>query len=48
VPAELHIYAHGEHGFGVRKNGLPCSTWTESCIAWLRAQGMLGEASQTQ
>jgi acetyl esterase/lipase len=48
VPAELHIYAHGGHGFGVRKSGLPCSTWTESCIAWLRAQGMLGAGSQTQ
>ena len=27
VATELHVYAHGGHGFGVRKTGLPCSTW---------------------
>jgi acetyl esterase/lipase len=23
IPAELHVYAKGEHGFGVRKKGQP-------------------------
>jgi acetyl esterase/lipase len=41
IPAELHVYAQGGHGFGVRKSGLPCSTWTERCMAWLGSQGML-------
>ncbi len=41
IPAELHIYATGEHGFGVRKSSLPCSTWTDRCIDWLRSQGIL-------
>lgn len=41
VAAELHIYATGEHGFGVRKSSKPCSTWTERCVAWLRNQGVL-------
>lgn len=41
VPAELHVYASGGHGFGVRPTDRPCSTWTERCIAWLRSQGML-------
>jgi acetyl esterase/lipase len=41
VPAELHIYAKGGHGFGVRKSNLACSTWTEPCAAWLREQAML-------
>ena len=27
VPAELHIYANGGHGFGLR-SGKPASTWT--------------------
>jgi dipeptidyl aminopeptidase/acylaminoacyl peptidase len=41
VPTELHIYATGEHGFGVRKSANPCSTWPERCVAWLRNQGAL-------
>ena len=41
VPAELHIYASGGHGFGLRPSARPCSTWPERCAAWLRSQGML-------
>lgn len=41
VPAELHIYASGGHGFGVRKSDRPCSTWTDRCLAWLRDLGVL-------
>ncbi len=39
--AELHIYASGGHGFGVRKSDYPCSTWTDRCLDWLRNQGLL-------
>ena len=48
VPTELHVYAHGGHGFGVRKSGLPCSTWTDRCVAWLRDQRMLGTNSPSK
>ncbi len=41
VPTELHVYAQGGHGFGVRQNNLPCSTWTDRCVTWLQTQGML-------
>ena len=41
VATELHIYARGGHGFGVRSSNLPCSTWTDRCLAWLQDQGML-------
>jgi acetyl esterase/lipase len=41
VPTELHVYASGGHGFGVRRSDLPCSTWTERCVDWLRNQGIL-------
>ncbi|HEY7326744.1 MAG TPA: alpha/beta hydrolase [Gemmataceae bacterium] len=41
VPAELHIYASGGHGFGLRPSDKPCSTWPKSCEAWLRSQGLL-------
>jgi hypothetical protein len=40
-PTELHIYAVGEHGFGVRKSRNLVSTWTERCVDWLHSQGML-------
>ena len=46
VATELHVYAHGEHGFGVRKSPLPCSTWTDRCVAWLQDQGMLGTSAE--
>lgn len=42
VATELHVYAQGGHGFGVRKSSLPCSTWPDRCVAWLQNQGMLG------
>ena len=42
VTTELHVYAQGGHGFGVRKSDLPCSSWPDRCIAWLRNLGMLG------
>jgi acetyl esterase/lipase len=35
VPAELHIYPKGGHGFGLAKHGGTESTWTDSCIKWL-------------
>jgi acetyl esterase/lipase len=41
VPADLHIYANAAHDFGVRKVENPCSTWTQSCEAWMRQQGLL-------
>jgi acetyl esterase/lipase len=45
VLAELHIYAGAAHDFGVRRSDRPCSTWTDSCAAWLRHQGFLKEKS---
>jgi acetyl esterase/lipase len=41
VPTEMHIYAAGGHGFGVRKSDLPCCAWTDRCLEWLRNQRML-------
>jgi acetyl esterase/lipase len=36
VPAELHIYAQGGHGYGLRNNGMPVTTWPQSVETWLR------------
>ena len=41
VSAELHVYATGGHGFGVRKVGHPCETWTDRWTDWLRKLGIL-------
>jgi acetyl esterase/lipase len=41
VPAELHLYASGGHGFGVRKVAHPCATWTYRWVDWLRAREIL-------
>jgi acetyl esterase/lipase len=48
VPTELHVYAQGGHGFGVRQSSLPCAVWTERCVAWLQNQGMLGTNAQAK
>ena len=39
VPAELHIYASGGHGFGLRPTGKPAATWPKRCEEWLRDTG---------
>ena len=41
VPAELHIYASGGHGFGLRPTEQPASTWPKRCEQWLRSRGLL-------
>jgi acetyl esterase/lipase len=35
VEAELHIYAAGGHGYGLRGTELPVTTWPASVIAWM-------------
>ena len=44
IPAELHIYATGEHDFGVRQNGRLPSSWTRLCVDWLRSFDLLKPA----
>lgn len=44
IPAELHIYSRGGHGFGMRKAGLPSDTWTDRFRDWLDVQGLLKPA----
>ncbi len=40
-PVELHIYAQGGHGFGMRKQGLPADHWIDRFGEWLAIQGLL-------
>lgn len=41
-PAELHLYAMGGHGFGMRKLGLPVDTWIDRFGDWLKMSGFMG------
>jgi len=41
VRAELHIYSHGGHGFGLRPSDVPASMWPKRCESWLRTTGIL-------
>jgi acetyl esterase/lipase len=36
VPAELHIYAEGGHGYGLRRTELPVTTWPDAAKTWLQ------------
>jgi acetyl esterase/lipase len=36
VPAELHIYSSGGHGFGILKTGKTSAAWPGALIAWLK------------
>jgi hypothetical protein len=37
--AELHIYAKGDHGFGMTKKNLPVDAWIERFRDWLMMLG---------
>ncbi len=41
VPAEMHIYEPGPHGFGLAPKDPVLSTWPKLCIAWLHTRGVL-------
>jgi acetyl esterase/lipase len=45
VPAELHIYATGDHDFGVRQNEKLPSSWPQLCVTWLRSRGLLSSVA---
>lgn len=42
VSAELHIYAQGGHGFGIRDTaGLPIADWPNVTLKWMASRGLL-------
>jgi acetyl esterase/lipase len=44
VPAELHIYATGGHGFGLRPNATQApGDWTGRMELWLKARGLMAK-----
>lgn len=41
VPAEMHIFATGGHGYGLRPTTEPVTQWPHLAGAWLKAQGFI-------
>jgi len=39
VPVEMHLFAHGGHGFGVRRTDRAITEWPGMMMAWLREMG---------
>jgi acetyl esterase/lipase len=39
LPAELHIYTQGGHGFGMRKESHPINDWPQRVADWMVAMG---------
>jgi acetyl esterase/lipase len=39
--AELHLYAKGGHGFGMRKQNIPTDHWIDRFADWMELQGWL-------
>jgi acetyl esterase/lipase len=41
VPAELHIYQHGQHGLGLAAGHPGTANWPAQCVDWMRGLKML-------
>lgn len=37
IPAEMHIFREGGHGFGIRKKNIPADNWPNLFYDWLKA-----------
>jgi acetyl esterase/lipase len=43
VPVEMHLYAHGGHGFGLRRTKFPITEWPQLVERWLETIGITSE-----
>lgn len=41
VPAELHVYAKGGHGYGLRRTALPVTGWPDLVDVWMHTLGIV-------
>ena len=41
APVEFHLYAHGGHGFGMRKQSMTSDMWADEFYAWMKANKLL-------
>ncbi len=42
ISVETHLFAHGGHGFGLRKTiGMPAAVWPDLFVSWARTTGLV-------
>jgi acetyl esterase/lipase len=41
IPAELHVYEHGGHGFDLKPKGTTSDHWFDEFTSWMKARGLL-------
>jgi acetyl esterase/lipase len=41
VPADLHVYDRGGHGYGLRDSKNPVTTWPARCADWMKVRGLI-------
>jgi acetyl esterase/lipase len=46
VPAEMHIYEKGGHGFGPGTSKGACSSWMARCADWMKGRGLLNKTNE--
>ena len=46
VPVEMHLYAQGGHGFGLRRTEFPITGWPQLVEMWLGTIGMISPDSR--
>ncbi len=48
VPAELHLYPSGGHGYGLRPSKHTVTTWPQRAEQWMRGLGVLNKTATVQ
>jgi acetyl esterase/lipase len=46
IPAELHFFTQGGHGFGMRKGGKPINEWPLRTAEWMNSMGWLPNVAE--
>ena len=46
IPAEIHLYSKGGHGFGMMKQDLPSDTWLTRVYEWATIEGLVESAGK--
>ena len=46
VSGELHVYAQGGHGYGLRPSSDPVSAWPAQCEKWLQSNHWLDKPTR--
>jgi acetyl esterase/lipase len=44
IPAELHVFGDGGHGFGMNKKGRACDAWTDLLGLWMSRLGLISKS----